>query len=382
MAGPWVSIVIGNYNYGRFLAAAVDSALRQSYPRTEVVVVDDGSIDDSRSVIAGYGKRIIPVLKSNGGMGSTYNAGLPHSRGEVVLFLDSDDILLPSAAVEAVNTLRETAAAKAHWPLYEVDERGDRTGGVVPRQPLPEGDFREATIESGPDCYPSPPTTGNAWSRRFLESVLPLPEPDFRRHADTYLVTLAPLFGTVKLVAEPQALYRVHGRNDYACRPASEKNRRNLEMYDRRCSALESQLARQGVRVDPAVWKRRNPYYAWMRRVAAATDELSALLPLGCAVVLVDEDQWADRWGDAAFIEGRRWVPFLERDGRYWGPPPDDATAIREFERQREAGVRFAVIGWPAFWWLDHYAGWRHHLNSNYRRVLDNDRLVVFDLRR
>jgi Glycosyl transferase family 2 len=382
MAGPLVSIIIGNYNYGRFLGEAIDSALGQGYAHAEVVVVDDGSTDHSHEVIAGYGDRITPVFKENGGMGSTYNAGLPLSHGEVVLFLDSDDLLLPSAAGAAVDAFRDPAVVKAHWPLYEVDERGKGTGELVPRQALPEGDFREATISNGPDCYLSPPTTGNAWSRRFLDEVLPLPESEYRQHADAYLVTLAPLFGTVKRVPEPQAHYRIHGRNDYACRPAHEKNKRNLEVYERRCAALKAQLDRQGVSVDPAVWKTRNPYYAWMRRLAAATEELSTLLPLDCSVIVVDEDQWADRWGGSGLLEGRRSIPFLERDGQYWGPPPDDGVAIRELERLRQSGAGFVVIGWPAFWWLGHFAGWHRHLRSNYPCVLENDRLVVFDLQR
>jgi glycosyltransferase involved in cell wall biosynthesis len=381
MAGPRVSVIIGNYNYGRFLGEAIDSALGQTHPDTEVVVVDDGSTDHSREVLAGYGDRVIPVVKANGGMGSTYNAGLPRSRGEVVLFLDADDLLLPSAAAAAVQALRDSGVAKAHWPLYEVDEWGRRTGEVVPRQPLPEGDFRAATIATGPDCYLSPPTTGNAWSRRFLDQVLPLPEPEYRQHADAYLATLAPLFGTVRRVAEPQAHYRIHGSNDYASRPTHEKNKRNLKIYDRRCAALATHLARQGVGVDPAVWKDRNPYYAWMRRLAAATEELSALVPVGGSVILVDEDQWADRWGGSGLLEGRRCLPFLERGGQYWGPPPDDDVAVRELERLRRSGASFLAFGWPAFWWLEHYAGLRRHLRAHFPCVLENDCLVVFDLR-
>ena len=379
--GPSVSVLIGNYNYAGFLGAAIDSALGQTRPAIDVVVVDDGSTDDSRTVIASYGARITPVLKANGGMGSTYNAGLPRSRGDVVIFLDSDDVLLPTAAAAASGALAELGVVKAHWRLYEVDERGERTGGVVPPQPLLEGDFRAATLAVGPDCYLSPPTSGNAWSRRFLEAVLPLPESEYRQHADAYLTTLAPLFGTVRRVAEPQALYRVHGRNDYASRPTAEKNRRNLEIYDRRCTAVVAQLARQGVHIDPAGWKERSPYYPWMCRLAAAADDLATAIPPGSTVILVDDGQWAERWGDGAFIAGRRWIPFVERDGRYWGPPADDAAAVREFERLRAAGADFAAVGWPAFWWLDHYAGWHRHLKARYCQMLANDRVVVFNLR-
>jgi glycosyltransferase involved in cell wall biosynthesis len=381
MANPTVSIIIGNYNYGRFLCAAIDSALGQTYPYTEVIVVDDGSIDNSQDVIASYGNRVVPLFKKNGGMGSTYNAGFPLSRGEVVLFLDSDDTFLPSTVGEAIQRFDGPDVAKVHWPLYVVDEQGRRTGDLFPSQPLSEGDFREATLAQGPDSYVSPPTTGNAWSRRFLQDVLPLPESEYRQHADTYLYTLAPVFGTIRRVREPQAHYRVHGGNDYACRPADEKNRRNLEIYERRCDALSKYLASKGVRIDPGTWKERNPYYSWMRRLSAATDELAALIPAGSSLILVDEDQWADRLGGSEVIGGRQAIPFLEHEGRYWGPPSDDQTAITEFDRLRGAGARFIAFAWPAFWWLQHYAAFAQHLRVNYRCVLENDRLVVFDLR-
>jgi glycosyltransferase involved in cell wall biosynthesis len=63
---PLVSIIIPNYNYGLFLQDAITTALNQTYPHTEVIVVDDGSTDNSREVIAGYDNRIVPVLNENG----------------------------------------------------------------------------------------------------------------------------------------------------------------------------------------------------------------------------------------------------------------------------------------------------------------------------
>lgn len=62
---PLVSIIINNYNYGRFLREAIDSALNQTYPHVEVIVVDDGSTDGSQEIITSYGDRVIPVLKEN-----------------------------------------------------------------------------------------------------------------------------------------------------------------------------------------------------------------------------------------------------------------------------------------------------------------------------
>src|SRR5512135_3658615 len=86
-----VSVIITSYNYGRFLREAIDSALNQSYPATEVVVVDDGSEDDSRDIIESYGKAVVTVFKKNGGHSSAINAGFAACHGDIICPLDSDD---------------------------------------------------------------------------------------------------------------------------------------------------------------------------------------------------------------------------------------------------------------------------------------------------
>jgi hypothetical protein len=376
----WVSIIIINYNYARFIRQAIESALSQTHENTEVLVVDDGSTDGSRRIISEYGDRVRPIFKENGGMGSGWNAGFAASHGEVVMFLDSDDFLLPGAAEHAAQLFRDQKVAKVHWPLWEIDQYGMRTGRVIPPPPLPEGDFREATLRIGPDSYTSPPTTGNAWARWFAQQVLPMPEEQFRRHSDTYLYTLAPIFGTVRAIQEPQACYRIHGNNDYAGRPAEEKNRRNLEIFDRRCQALSKQLRKAGTTADPEAWKQRNSYYGWMQKMDRAVEELKALIPTGATFVLVDDSQWSDGHAGSEVIAGRRALPFLERNGQYWGSPPDDATAVVELERMRHEGAAFVVFAWPTFWWLQHYTEFARHLRECYQCRIENERVVVFAL--
>jgi SAM-dependent methyltransferase len=113
----------------------------------------------------------------------------------------------------------------------------------------------------------------------------------------------------------------------------------------------------------------------WRQRLLKAAEDLAASLPHGARVILVDQGL------TGGVLAGLRpGVPFLERDGRYWGPPEDDATAICELERLR-ARHDFVVFAWPAFWWLDHYADFHRHLRATARCVLDNERAVVFDLR-
>src|SRR5436309_11842716 len=143
---PLASIIVNNYNYGRFLREAVDSALNQTYRNTEVIVVDDGSTDGSPEVIASYGERIVPVLKQNGGQNSALNAGFSRSRGDVIIFLDSDDLLLPSAVENVMRYFDDPNVAKVHWPLWLIDEGGRRSGNVWPSGTLVDGHLREAII--------------------------------------------------------------------------------------------------------------------------------------------------------------------------------------------------------------------------------------------
>jgi hypothetical protein len=112
-------------------------------------------------------------------------------------------------------------------------------------------------------------------------------------------------------------------------------------------------------------------------RLRSAARELAAVVPAGNALILVDDGQ--GELGER--LTQRRCIPFLERDGVYWGAPEDDAAAIGELERLGRAGASFLAVGWPAFWWLDYYADFHRHLRERFRCVLENDRLVVFDLR-
>ena len=91
-----LSIVLPNYNYGAFIGEAVESALAVDWPDVEVIVVDDGSTDNSLEVLAGFGSRITVITQENSGPRVACNRGFAASNGYVVIFLDSDDVLAPS----------------------------------------------------------------------------------------------------------------------------------------------------------------------------------------------------------------------------------------------------------------------------------------------
>lgn len=373
MNKPLASIIITNYNYGRFLPEAIDSVLNQNYQPVEVIVVDDGSTDDSQQIIANYGEQIIPLLKENGGQGSAFNAGFAKSRGEVVCFLDADDVLLPSAIATAVELLRAPNIVQVHWPLCAIDADGKPLGKFIPDQPLPEGDLRDARLEGSIDSHVFSPTSGNAWSRSYLERILPLPDIHYGLNADSYLAFLSPFFGSIKRIAEYQALYRIHGHNGTSKLTYSWQ----LRQYHDHVTTLCEFLQKQGIQVEAAFERWKGSEYEYLQRLVVLDEELTPLIPPGQRYILVDMNEW----GSGQLLDNRQSIPFLEKDGMYWGAPPDDATAIKEFERLHYAGASFIVFGWPAFWWLDYYAEFARYLRTKFRCVLENERLVVFDLR-
>lgn len=94
---PVVTVVVPTYNRAGLIGAAIDSVLRQTYSDFEIIVVDDGSTDDTEAVVGAYGDRVRYVRTSNGGSGHARNVGMRHARGRYLTFLDSDDLLYPYA---------------------------------------------------------------------------------------------------------------------------------------------------------------------------------------------------------------------------------------------------------------------------------------------
>jgi len=92
---PTISVVIPTYNYGCFICDAVDSTLRQTLPAAEVIVVDDGSTDDTGERLKSFGARVRYVRQENGGISVARNTGIKLSRGDWIALLDSDDIWHP-----------------------------------------------------------------------------------------------------------------------------------------------------------------------------------------------------------------------------------------------------------------------------------------------
>ena len=107
------------------------------------------------------------------------------SSGDVLVFLDSDDGLYPQAIESAVGALRMPGASKVHWNLNVGGADGTVHPQVV-RLELSEGDLRDAVLRGGADAYTWPPTSGNAWTRAFIEKAFPIPEREFTTCPDFF----------------------------------------------------------------------------------------------------------------------------------------------------------------------------------------------------
>jgi glycosyltransferase involved in cell wall biosynthesis len=237
---PLVSLIVNNYNYDRFLAQAIDSALAQTYPHIEVIVVDDCSIDGSRQIIASYGDRIIPVLHTtNGKQGAAFNSGFAKSQGDIIIFLDSDDYLYPNA-VEKIVAAWQPGIAKVHYRLEVVDIQGSPRGYTMPPDSLPldAGKVWQTLVEQG--TYNGVATSGNALSRKALSQVMPI-AGDYATTSDDYLSVLIPLYGDVVAIDEPLGAYRIHDSNQWAMTTVSSSRFHRFIQHDlQRCELLQS----------------------------------------------------------------------------------------------------------------------------------------------
>jgi hypothetical protein len=371
-----VSVVISNHNYARFLHDAIESCLEQDYVDMEIIVVDDGSTDRSDRVIRDFGELVVPIYKRQGGQTSALNTGYQATVGNIVIFLDADDTLGPGLVQAVAERFRDPDVVKVHWRLTVTDANGTPSGALKPPHELPEGDLRDLVLAHGPEVPVWPPTSGNAWSRRFLGRVLPLKELEHvlgigSASADATLAMLAPFHGRVSALPGAWGTYRVHGENDHATMPFESRLRRDLALFEHRLQLLVATCGALGYVTEPERWRRES----WFHRLAAARQTLLEQIPPRSRFLVVDDGQWI-----LDEIDGRHAIPFPGRDGVSWGAPHDDDEARRELEQERSRGIRYLVIGWPSFWWLEHYTSFLESLRVLGPPPLVTPELVLFDL--
>jgi glycosyltransferase involved in cell wall biosynthesis len=225
---PLVSILINNYNYGRFLPEAIDSALNQTYDRIEVIVVDDGSSDNSPEIIASYGDKIIPIIKPNGGQASAFNTGFAASHGEIICFLDSDDIFLTEKVSEIVKVF--IADENIGWCFHILNFFGDTEKKFeLSNHNWTSGKYDlRSTIERGKLDGKMPEvnlaTSTMCFKAALLKEILPMPEI-IRITSDDYIKYIALGITPGFILIKELARQRIHNNNAYTLRTDRDKQR-------------------------------------------------------------------------------------------------------------------------------------------------------------
>lgn len=213
---PLVSILINNYNYERFIGKAIDSALDQTYPHTEVIVVDDGSTDNSRGIITSYKEQIIPVLKQNGGQASAFNEGFAMSKGEIICFLDSDDFFVPEKVAKVVSVF--SSYPDIGWCFHRLKLVDANTGELIRLSRHQESSRQydcRSDIRSGKLSFSGsgPATSGLCFTRPLLEQILPMFESEASAAADRYIKYVTMALSKGFFLNEPLTLQQIHGKN-------------------------------------------------------------------------------------------------------------------------------------------------------------------------
>ena len=211
MKAPFFSVLIDTYNYGEYIEEAVSSALAQDFPakEREILVVDDGSTDDTQERLRKFGEAIRYLRKPNGGQASAFNFGFGCARGEVIALLDADDVWLPEKLGRVYETFERHPAAGMVYHRVHLwsggDEISEDTYFIAISGHVAEN--RLALLK-----YPMVGTSCLAFRREALQKLLPVPEA-LRFQADAYLTALVIFVAPVVAVPEFLGKYRLHGAN-------------------------------------------------------------------------------------------------------------------------------------------------------------------------
>lgn len=204
-----VSVVIDNHNYGRFLKETLDSVLSQILDdvAVEIVVVDDGSTDDSREILASYAPRVKSLLQARQGQATAFNVGLSAATGDIVCLLDSDDVFLPGKLQAVVSAFKDPKVVAVQHFLHDTDAHLK----PLPRR-FPAWPARYTLDDYASGLTEFTATSGLAFRREVLLKLLPIPK-DLFYYLDDFLTAHALFFGEVANIPEVLGLHRMHGAN-------------------------------------------------------------------------------------------------------------------------------------------------------------------------
>jgi glycosyltransferase involved in cell wall biosynthesis len=211
---PLVSIVVPSYNHGRYVRAAVESVLAQSYPCVELIVIDDGSTDRSLEILRALDGGFRLEAQANAGQAATLNRGWKMARGEILSYLSADDLLMPHAVATAVERLRQSpGTVMVYGDFNLIDERSR----VLRRVRAPRFDYFDMVVHTA--CAPGP----GVFFRRAAHEAAGGWNAELRQWPDyDYWLRLG-LQGPFERIPRVLAAFRVHGDSQTLSRTSFER---------------------------------------------------------------------------------------------------------------------------------------------------------------
>lgn len=214
------SILINNYNYGRYLSECIESAIGQTHDDYEIILYDDGSSDNSLSVARTFSSHLQLLERENFGKHPSLNQAnaifqaLRASSGDIVCLLDSDDAFFAEKVEQVVAAFNTHPNAVLVQHLFEeIDSKSMRTGTIRPQ--IREGDPLEIMLSECTLTGLFAQTSALSFRRGYLEEVLPIEEDPYEKiWPDVRLTRQAVFYGGIVTIREPLSMYRLHGHND------------------------------------------------------------------------------------------------------------------------------------------------------------------------
>ncbi|HAV14507.1 MAG TPA: hypothetical protein DCX06_13605 [Opitutae bacterium] len=216
---PNISVLINLYNYGQFIAEAIDSVLAQKHPADEIIIVDDGSTDEGPQIVEEYASKhtnLKLLRKENGGQLSCFEQGFEASSGDIVLFLDADDVWEPSHLANISRAFQENPDVDLIFTEYR--KFGTANDRHTPySKSIHLGQNIISTLFSRK--YYGSITSANAFRRQALIPLFPVTSEVrtlCRINADAWLVFGLSIFGgNSYYLSSDTVRYRIHGDNNY-----------------------------------------------------------------------------------------------------------------------------------------------------------------------
>jgi len=311
---PTVSVVIPCYNAAPFLRETLDSVLSQTQPALEVIVVDDGSTDDSAAIAESYGPPVRVIRQANGGESVARNRGIEEAKGDWIAFLDADDVW------KADKLERQLAAVDAE------DVVCVHTNHLLFGRENRVQDFSEVSDELRYSRLHMATNGVLLSSTTMIRAGLPVRYPEWTKHGEDVLFALELReLGKIRLVAEPLAGYRLHDRAQTAALSIVTKWHASIMMW----------LDRNRERIPDA--ERRGIEEVWIDRLV----ERLAIARWRRA--------WPEYWKIRNYLRDHRTWPqvdqaLAQRVYPTWVYPIKDALdAILPFGRRRSHGQAVSV---------------------------------------